>query len=102
MNRFFTSPHALKDGIARVRMAISFARVVRLGLLAVFCAALGALVLDAFIFYRYSYRVVNFNPESVVSGQAIDRAGLSEALSILDSRAEQFEETIGGGATTTR
>ena len=60
----------------------------------------GAFVLDIFIFYRYSYRVVNLRPEPIVRSIVIDRIGLRNALEVLDARAEKFRELYEGGTTT--
>lgn len=89
-----------KNIIPRARAFISLARTVRLALVIIALSLLTALLLDIFIFYRYSYRVVNLNPKPVMQSIAIDRVGIREALKVLDGRAEKFKELYGIGTTT--
>lgn len=91
---------SLKTAIPRTRAFFSFARIIRIALIAAALFMCLALLLDIFIFYRYSYRVVNLNPESVTSNVALNRVSLREALTILDARAEKFKELYGTGTTT--
>lgn len=91
-----------KNIISRARAFISFARVVRIALIVITLSLLAALLLDIFIFYRYSYRVVNLNPESIAQSAMIDRKGLRDALEVLDMRAEKFKELYVTGTTTLR
>lgn len=89
-----------KNLIARARAFVSFAHIIRWGLVAIFLATLGALVLDVFIFYLYSYRVVNLKPEPVVRNIIINREKLAEALKVLDNRTEQFNKLYENNALT--
>lgn len=89
-----------KNIILRMRAFSSFARIVRWGLVAVSLFLFGVLILDIFIFYRYSYRVVNLRPEPVVKNVKIDRGGLRRAIGVLDARAEKFKALYGDGTTT--
>ncbi|MDO8600371.1 MAG: hypothetical protein Q7R73_01975 [bacterium] len=91
-----------KDSISRLRALVSFSMIVRWGFIAMLLFSLGVFVLDIFIFYRYSYRVVNLNPEPVVRSITIDREGLRGALEVLDARRERFKTLYGGGTTTPR
>lgn len=69
----------------------------------IFLVLFAALALDTFIFYRYSYRVVNLNPEPITRDIIkIDREGFRKALEILDVRSEKFKELYGAGTTTSR
>lgn len=92
----------MKSIIPRARAFVSFARIVRWGLIAVFFFVCMALLLDIFIFYRYSYRVVNLKPDPVIRNITIDRVKLQKALEILDGRAEKFKELYGSDITTPR
>lgn len=96
LSPFFSS----KNIIPRARVFVSFTRIVRWGIIAISLFLLGSLLLDFFIFYRYSYRVVNLNPEPIIQSIKIDQEGLRGALEILDARAEKFKELFGGGTTT--
>lgn len=88
--------------MARAQSTFSLAAVVRWGLVLTVLLLFAALALDTFIFYRYSYRVVNLNPEPVVESVKIDRKALLDALEVLDGRAEKFKILYGGGTTTPR
>lgn len=88
--------------VSRARSVFSFAVALRTGLIVIALLLCVALLLDIFIFYRYSYRVVNLNPESTAQNVTINRKLLQEALEILNARAEKFKELYGVGTTTSR
>lgn len=92
----------LKNILARSQHFFSFTAGVRWGLIAFFLFFTAALALDIFIFYRYSYRVVNLRLESATQSVKINRMGLQVALEVLDGRAEKFKELYGGDTTTSR
>lgn len=91
-----------KNIIARARAFISLARAVRLALVIIAFSLLMALLLDIFIFYRYSYRVVNLHPEPVAQSAVINRKGLREALEVLNARSEKLKELDENSTTTAR
>jgi hypothetical protein len=87
------------DIFSRARAQVSFARIARLGIVVILFFLFVLLFLDIFIFYRYSYRVINLRPEPVAQNIKIDREGLRKAVDILDARAEKFRALYGGSAT---
>lgn len=91
---------SFQTAVSRARSVFSFTTALRAGLIAIALLLCAALLLDIFIFYRYSYRVVNLNPKPAAQNVKIDRGGLRQALEILDGRAEQFRELYGNGATS--
>lgn len=87
--------------MARAQFTFSLAAAVRWGLVFIFLILFAALALDTFIFYRYSYRVVNLSPEPLTQDIiTIDRGGFQKALEILDVRSGKFKELYGIGTTT--
>ena len=53
------------------------------------------LIIDGFIFYRYSYTVVNSVPEAEHSQISLDEKGLSQATKILEERQAALQKLLG-------
>lgn len=98
----FSSVFSLKDIILRARGSVSLTRIARYSLIVIIFVSFFLLILDIFIFYRYSYLVVNLEAESTTRGATIDREGLRKALEVLDARAKRFGVLYGSGTTTPR
>ncbi len=53
------------------------------------------LIIDGFIFYRYSYTVVNSTPEAEHPQISLDKKGLNQATKILEERQTALQKLLG-------